>query len=85
MADSNAPSAPTRVTLAAGSRPPPEPPPSESPWVGFQFDEAIDAIPPESMDAFVDQYLHDEATMTSSRPTMNDVNQNSTVSCLTIP
>jgi hypothetical protein len=85
MEDSDAPSAPTRVTLAADSRPPPEPPPSELPQVGFQFDEAIDAIPPEYMDAFVDQYLRDEATMTSCRLTMNDVNQNSTVTCLTIP
>ncbi len=78
-----------RVTFAADSRPPPEPPPTgHMTWpalVGFQIDEVLDAIPPEDRDAFVGQYLCNEAAAVYSRPAGHSINQCPTVSRLTVP
>ncbi len=80
----------TRATLTADDCPPPKPPPPENmarpAQVGFQLDDVLDAIPPIDRDAFVDQYLHDEAAAAYSRPEMTyDINHHPAVSCLIVP
>jgi hypothetical protein len=80
----------TRVTFDVDNRPPPEPPPpSNATWpapVGFKLDDVLDAIPTEDRDAFVDQYLRDEAAAEYSCPAIvPDITQCPTVSRLTVP
>jgi hypothetical protein len=53
--------------------------------VGFQINDILDTIPPEDRDAFVGQYLCNEAAAVYSRPAGHGINQCPTVSHLTVP